>query len=81
MSGRPWSYNIVELLAVAQQVIGRPSWVLSDKLGDLGVPVSKITTLLNSCGKLLLVRLAIKGKSLKKSRLSIKKVLLRVMTK
>ena len=41
------------------------SWIISDKLGDIGVPVSRIITLLKSCGKLLLAQAAIKGKSLK----------------
>ena len=40
MQTTPWRCNIVEILAaVSQQVIGRLSWVISDKLGDLGVPV------------------------------------------
>ena len=33
-----WRCNIVQILAavVAQQVIGRHSWVMSDKFGDHG---------------------------------------------
>ena len=63
MQTTPWRCNIVEIFAaVAQQVIGRYSWVISHKLG---YPFSRIITLLKSCSKLLLARLAIKGKSLK----------------
>ena len=41
MQTTPWKCNIVEILAavVAQQVIGRHSWAILDKFGDLGVPV------------------------------------------
>ena len=32
--------NTIEILAgVTQQVIGGSCWVISDKLGDLGIPV------------------------------------------
>ena len=61
MQTTPWRFNIVDILAavVAQQDVGCQTNLV------LAYPFSRIITLLNSCGKLLLTRLAIKGKSLK----------------
>ena len=61
-----WWNNKVEYRQHLEGVIltGHPSWVISDKFGDLDVPFSRIIALLNSCGKLLLARLVIKGKFL-----------------
>ena len=59
------SCDNVELLAAVPVCSTTGYKVISEKLGILGYPFvnSRIITLLNSCGKLLLAWLPIKGKS------------------
>ena len=75
---------IVEILAavVAQQVIGRHSWVISDKLGDLGVPVKQNHNTTKFLWQIAARAVSNKGKvPIGSHSVAQLKVLLRVMTK